>query len=199
MKRNKLYIILSIVIIFLIIITILNNMMYKDDTVEHFQESKSGDKTGDKKEVAKLLPPEDNKSSICLKPFSVTYDKDKLYSFLVALDDKITAMDYKMRVGADSLEQKYGDKFARYDKMYEWYARKTGEDAAVAKEAAEKSRVQFKDSLEKQMANIKAGATGSEADSTAMVNSFTGPMIAAAKATGDADNLKEVNRSIKDI
>jgi hypothetical protein len=114
------------------------------------------------------------------------------------LDDKITAMDYKMRTGADSLEQKYGEKFARYDKMYEWYARKTGEDEAVAKEAAEKSRSQFKASLDKQMADIKAGQS-SEQDSSAMVASFTGPMISAAKLSGDADNLKEVNRSLKDI
>lgn len=168
--------------------------MYKEDIKEHFQEEKKVD--------SKLLPAEDTKPSICLKPFSVTYDKDKLYSFIAALDDKITAMDYKMRTGSDALEQKYGAKFARYDKMYEWYARKTGEDEAVAKEAAEKSRAQFKDSLDKQMANIKAGVSNgqpTEEASNAMVASFTGPMIAAAKATGDADNLKEVNRSLKDI
>lgn len=196
MKKNRLYIIISIIIVLLLVITVIHNLMYKEDIKEHFQEEKKETTT------SKLLPAEDTKPSICLKPFSVTYDKDKLYSFIAALDDKITAMDYKMRTGSDALEQKYGEKFARYDKMYEWYARKTGEDQAVAKEAAEKSRAQFKDSLDKQMANIKAGASNgqpTEEASNAMIASFTGPMIAAAKATGDADNIKEVNRSLKDV
>jgi hypothetical protein len=144
----------------------------------------------------------DEKQSICVKPFSVTYDKDKLYAFLVTLDDKITGMEYKMRMRESDFEDKYKDKFDKYDKMYKWYALKTKSDAEVSQKHIEEAQANARNKFAEMVAQSKTVQPGStvKADLSAPksgINDLRGSMMTAAG--GDKDNKGEIMNAMNDI
>lgn len=170
---------------------------YKEEITEKFEDANVNTKENNKKIVAKS----DEKQSICVKPFTVTYDKDKLYAFLVALDDKITGMEYKQKMGQGVLEDKYKDKFQKYDEMYKWYAQKTGNDKAEAALKAEKAAKQFQKDLDKMIneAAKTPAKPGDKVDLTKSTNSVNKMVNTMQGATMDADNQEEITKAMNEI
>lgn len=82
--------------------------------------------------------------NLCLKPFSVTNNKERTFHALIALEERIDELEYSLR--------KSGQK---YDPMYKWYKLKVETDSKEAKESVDALKSEMKGALDRQAQQAK--------------------------------------------
>ena len=97
----------------------------KREQYEHFQEERKDE-------------------NLCLKPFSVTNNKEKTFRALIALEERIDELEYTLRKSGQ-----------RYEPMYKWYKLKVEKDSATAKAATDQLKAQMRNSINTQIEEAK--------------------------------------------
>jgi len=181
---NKHYpeILLGISITILIIILVAIYFYYKDkqqynEAFEDFKEDKS-------------------KSNVCLKPFSVTCDKDKIYGALLSFQNQIDEIEFTNKTSNK-----------KYDTMYEWYKQKTDKDKAAGQATQDAMKAKLQKTLDNQLNSAQddfAAKNKATYDKKTNINPSSEDLSARdilknASNAGDADDQKDVLAAMKTL
>ncbi len=180
---KKLIILLCISIILYLIYKLYNHF-YKNKIDNHIEETFEDFKKG--KETA----------PVCVKPFSITNETDKVYDAIKILNQKIDEMEYSMKKG----DKKYGE-------MYDWYKQKTDKTSQEAQKAQAKTQAELKKNMDnalKSAENDFKGKNEAVFNKEALTNAppegqTVKDLLSAATKTGDGDEKKEVSNATADL
>lgn len=133
---------------------------------------------------------------ICLKPFSVSCDKNKIYDALSSFQDQIDELEFSMKKDNK-----------KYDKMYEWYIQKVQRDSAVSEKANEELRNKLKAEMDKKITDATADFTKENktkydkenAQDLKQDTSNVNDLLLKAFEAGDADEKKDIISTVKNI
>ena len=97
-------------------------------------------------------------------------------------------------------DEQYKDRFNKYDKMYDWYEKKINADKQAAGPAIEEAQAKYQKDYNRMLAESqKPGGNVNPNAGKDSVNSITQSMAKGAAATGDQDNINEVNNATSSI
>ena len=183
-ENIKKLIILLCILVILYLIYKLYNRFYKnitdiqmEETFEDFKKSKETE-------------------PVCVKPFSITNETDKVYDAIKILNQKIDEMEYSMKKGNK-----------KYAEMYDWYKQKTDKTSQEAQKTQAKTQAALKNSMdnalksaENDFKNKNEAVFNKEALKNAPPEGQTvKDLLSSATKVGDTDEQKEVSNATADL
>lgn len=139
------------------------------------------------------------KREVCIRPDS---NKETVMSAINVLDDKIEMIDYLIK-----------QQNKKYEQMYQWYVSKVNTDQVKNQENINTAMNQMNSTISNTLNNAMATyqkqneqqyydnlKKSSETPATETPESqITGNLVTSVTATGDSDDKKDVERSLKEL
>ncbi len=133
---------------------------------------------------------------VCIKPFAITNDKDKVFEALKVLNEKIDEIEFGIKTDNK-----------KYDEMYNWYKQKTDKTSQEAQKVQENTQKELKKSLDKALDSAQndfLNKNKEQFNKDAIKNAppegqTVSDLLKASSKVGDADEKNEVENATKDL
>jgi hypothetical protein len=133
---------------------------------------------------------------VCVKPFAITNDKDKVFEALKVLNEKIDEIEFSIKTDNK-----------KYNEMYDWYKQKTDRTSQEALKVQEKTQKELKKNLDKALDNAQSDFKNQNKEQFIKESMKNAPpegqtvtdLLNSASKIGDPDEKKDVQNATKDL